>query len=275
MQEQNSDGLQFLFEKNKGVDHLYLYINSRSPLKLSQLKVQTNVYVGTGTPRDLETDTRDWFLATRCTVLPKEVSNDHKITFLKAQIREGFRFGKWPLMPDATVMYNDYFCPWGRLVSKSASREDCGDHFLLTWNYDDPLEIGPYEQVELAYANSFHGLSLRSPIAGVQCLPRIFVQQAVDTTGLKGWSRIVALNNPPPLREIPLEQLILHSEKSGVRVLDRSTVGKARSADLTRRFVGYYANYFMYQRDYFVTDIPVDHVNCISYGMMRDRKSVV
>lgn len=268
MQEQNSDGLQFLFEKNKGVDHLYLYNNSKSPLKLSQLKVQTNVFIGTGTPRDLEADTREWFLVKYLKVLPKEVSNDDKITFLKAQIREGFRVGEWPSNADAAVMYNDYFCPWGRLVSKSCVREDCGDHFLLTWKYDAPLEIGPYEQVELAYANSFHGLSLRSPIAGVQCLPRVFVQQAVDTTGLKGWSRIVALNNPPPLHEIPLEQLILHSEKSGVRVLDRSTAGKARSADLTRRFVGYYANYFMYLRDYFVTDIPVDHVNCISYGMM-------
>lgn len=268
MQEKTSDGLQFLFEKNKGVDTLYLYNNSKSPIKLRQLQVRTNVFVGVGTPRNLSLDTLEWYRSARASILT-EASSAEKITYLQSQVQAGSNPNFWEKVLDAATLYNDYFCAWGPLSNTPRRmREDQPDHYLLTWIYDEPVEIGPYEQQSLSYANSFYGLPVRSPISGVQYLPRVFVEHALDTTGLKGLSLAIARDNPPPIRELELEQLVLYKENGETRALDRSMANKARSADLTRRFVGYYANYFMYQRDYFVTDIPVEHINCISYGMM-------
>ncbi|MEE1925205.1 glycosyl hydrolase family 18 protein [Pseudomonas sp. 148P] len=265
MQEKDSDGLQFLFEKNRGVDTLYLYNNGKSPFRLKELQVQTNVFVGTGTPRNLTEETGVWLLLPGGSIAT--IENDQKLAYLRSRFK-GSPDVTAKAAPDVETLYDDYFCPWGRLGQGQGLRLDRGDHYLLCWTYKDAVEIGPYEQVALSYANSFDGLPMRSPIAGVQCLPRVFVRPDIDTAGLKGIAYVRATLNPPPLRELALEQLILRKENGEPRVLDRSTADKARSADLTRRFVGYYANYFMYQRDYFVTDIPVDHVNCISYGMM-------
>ncbi|WP_175653157.1 glycosyl hydrolase family 18 protein [Pseudomonas sp. Marseille-P9899] len=270
MQEKTNEGLQFLFEKHKGVDTLYLYNNSKSTIKIRQLQLRTNVFVGVGTPRNLNEDTIKWRFDKGASILD-EASKADKIAYLQSLVQAGSSIDLWEKVLDVETLYNDYFCPWGSLSQTRSMREDKDDHYLLTWNYDVALEIGPYQQQDLSYANSFYGLPLRTPLSGVQYLPRVFVQHDLDTTGLKGFSLAQARNKGMPVLEVPLEQLILQKEEGQPRVLDRSMAGKTRSADLSRRFVGYYANYFMYQRDYFVTDIPLEHINCLSYGMMSVR----
>lgn len=264
MQEKLSNGLQCLFEKNKGVDTLYLYNDSKSVIKIKQLRLRNNVFVGAGTPSNLTKDTVDWL--TRNSLSVENVGNAQKIQFLRSKLQVDFSdLLDVKKIWSVTELYDNYFCAWGVLSHGSCLRDDLGDHYELTWNYQEPQVIGPYEQVELSYANSFYGLPIRSAIAGVQYLPRVFVQLDVDTSGVKGLS---AKPEEADFKEVQLDAVILQKEGGERRVLDRNMADKARSSDLTRRFVGYYANYFMYERDYFVTDIPIDHINCISYGMM-------
>ncbi|MDF9616406.1 glycosyl hydrolase family 18 protein [Pseudomonas entomophila] len=272
MQAQSNEGLQLLFEKNKGVDSLYLYNASKSPIKLRKLVIRTNVFVGKGIPANLTDQTIEWL---KNDGQPYDnIENRQKVAFLRSKVQVDWD----PLQligPNDTVksLYEDFFCPWGSLFNapKRAPlvREEFDDHYLLTLGYAEPVVIGPYEQVELFYANSFYGLPMRSPIVGVQCLPKVSVLLDANTSGQGGAGLARAMTTPQCLQEVPLEAVILQKEGGERRVLDRSMAGKAKSADLTRRFVGYYANYFMYKRNYFVTDIPVDHVNCISYGMMN------
>ncbi|MDD1015897.1 glycosyl hydrolase family 18 protein [Pseudomonas rubra] len=270
MQEQACNGLQFVFEKSKGVDTLYLYNAGKSPIKLKEVQVQTNVFVGTGKPANLTKDTKDWLEnnGQAC----DNVENKEKINFLRSNVHV---YNPGPEKPNkqpssVALLYDNYFCAWGSLISEpkrgsvTRTERSGADYYLLSVTYPDSLIIGPYEQVELSYANSFYGLPLRSPIAGVQCLPKVFV--VLD--GQDGSSVARAMTAPTGMQEVPLVAVIL-DKGDGVRhVLDRSMAGKAKSADLPRRFVGYYANYFMYERNYFVSDIPIDHINCISYGMM-------
>lgn len=263
MADSSASGLQFLFEKSKGVDNIHIYNQSKDPLKISRVEVETNVFVGDGHDgeRNLTNETRDRFYL----AAGVEPSNEQKIAF----------FGEQVQVHGLNKALNMFFTPWGSLYygpqELTVSRKENAERYVFTLSYAKPVTIGPYERLTLSYSNSFHGLPIRSPIRGVQYLPRVSVKldqgpqyrdtrQQVDALARPGTS-------PTGAKVLELAAMILNAE-TGQRVLDTRMANKARSADLTRRLVGYYANYFMYKRNYFVTDIPVDLVNCISYGMM-------
>ncbi|MGE8357687.1 MAG: glycosyl hydrolase family 18 protein, partial [Microvirgula sp.] len=259
----SANGLQFLFEKSKGVDNIHIYNQSKDPIKISKVEVETNVFVGDGHDgeRNLTNETRNRFH------LPPDVEpgNEQKIAFFSEQVQEH----------GLDTALNMFFTPWGSLYygpqERTVRRAENAERYMFTLSYAKPVTIGPYERLTLSYSNSFHGLPIRSPIRGVQYLPRVSVtldqgpqyrdtRQQVDALARPGASQDRA-------QALELAAMILNAE-TGQRVLDTRMANKAKSADLTRRLVGYYANYFMYKRNYFVTDIPVDLVNCISYGMM-------
>lgn len=75
-------------------------------------------------------------------------------------------------------LYEEFFCSWNQGMIRPGiqmTREEKPTHFVfrLTYAKDNLLEIGPYEQVSLCCANSFYGLPIRSPVAGVQYLPNL------------------------------------------------------------------------------------------------------
>nr|BFD42819.1 hypothetical protein FFPRI1PSEUD_43180 [Pseudomonas sp. FFPRI_1] len=270
MQAQSSNGLQFLFEKSKGVDTYYLYNAGNTTITLQEVRIETNVFIGRAPGRNLTTETRGWMHQ----AADFEPSTDDKIKYLRFLIQGQVSIGQVTVPIGMTVsqLYEEFFCSWNQGMIRPGiqmTREEKPTHFVfrLTYAKDNLLEIGPYEQVSLSCANSFYGLPIRSPVAGVQYLPKMSVTRVLRPQEVAGETQ-ASRNNLNRDEDLALQALVLVKDDTERRTLDRTMAGKARSKDLTRRLVGYYANYFMFERNYFVTDIPLDQVNCISYGMM-------
>ncbi|MCX7290187.1 hypothetical protein [Janthinobacterium sp.] len=104
---------------------------------------------------------------------------------------------------------------------------------------------------DLSYVSSFKYLVCRSSIDGLTRLPGIRVQ----FDGSNDWL------------DVPLDLLQASMGDKRSRVIDQSCRDLVTAAAFSRRSLGYYANYFGYQRDVFIRDVPFQNINELSYGM--------
>ncbi|MCC7596099.1 glycoside hydrolase family 18 protein [Janthinobacterium sp. FW305-129] len=264
-------GLKWQFHKRNGVDTIVLLNASQQELYISSLEITLNIAIGTlvgGNSLDAimaakKIEEKDWPAKKQEFFL--EEMNKH----------EG------PLDKRAIAATDVFFAPWGALASseehpaeysravsykggdyvavvsvgtEAAGRMDPGGmpEYVYQVRYlRKPAVIPANLGRDLSYVSSFKYLVCRSSIDGLTRLPSIRVQ----LDGSSDWL------------EVPLDLLQASMGDKRSRVIDQSCRGLVSAAAFSRRSLGYYANYFGYQRDVFIRDVPFQNINELSYGM--------
>ena len=264
-------GLKWQFHKRNGVDTIVLLNTSQQELAIAKLEITMNIAVGTVTGKNSldaimtakKIDERDW---------PQK-----KEEYFLAEMNkhEGM------LDEQALFATDEFFAPWGALASSeehpaeytrmaiskaggyaavvSVGTEQAGrlamsgmPEFVYQVRYlRKPAVIPANLGRDLSYVSSFKYLVCRSSIDGLTRLPAIRVQ----FDGSNDWL------------DVPLDLLQASMGDKRSRVIDQSCRDLVTAAAFSRRSLGYYANYFGYQRDVFIRDVPFQNINELSYGM--------
>ncbi|KAB8066868.1 glycoside hydrolase family 18 protein [Janthinobacterium violaceinigrum] len=264
-------GLKWQFHKRNGVDTIVLLNTSQQELAIAKLEITMNIAVGTVTGKNSldaimtakKIDERDW---------PQK-----KEEYFLAEMNkhEGM------LDEQALFATDEFFAPWGALASSeehpaeytrmaiskaggyaavvSVGTEQTGrlamsgmPEFVYQVRYlRKPAVIPANLGRDLSYVSSFKYLVCRSSIDGLTRLPAIRVQ----FDGSNDWL------------DVPLDLLQASMGDKRSRVIDQSCRDLVTAAAFSRRSLGYYANYFGYQRDVFIRDVPFQNINELSYGM--------
>ncbi|WP_215403990.1 glycoside hydrolase family 18 protein [Janthinobacterium sp. JC611] len=264
-------GLKWQFHKRNGVDTIVLLNASEQDIYISSLEITLNIAIGTAVGHkglDAIVDEEK--------VEEKDRQQRKEEIFLEEMQKHEGSFAD-----QALAATDVYFAPWGALAASEAhaaqySRAICGGESGMM----AVVSVGQYEQVELAlgckpeyvyqvkyprkpavipanlgrdlsYVSSFKYLVCRSSLHGLTRLPSIRVQ----LDGGSDWL------------DVPLDLLQASMGDKRSRVIDQSCRSLVTAAAFSRRSLGYYANYFGYQRDVFIRDVPFQNINELSYGM--------
>lgn len=235
--------LKWRFVKESGIDRIVLINQNASPVDIHSIRLTLNIGIGTtpeGASLDADTSGIDG--------IPEE----------QKKLKKERRFREFQIENPRINTTDHYLNPWGTLArysSREVSYErSCtkNSNFVYTIRYiGKPHRIEGNLSATLNYVNSFRHLMIEAPIKGTSMLPLVEVQ-------LDGADQFVP---------VELDSIVETMGKKRTRVIDRTMAGRVTAAAFPRRVQGYYANYFAYGRDIFVSDLPYQYINQISYGM--------
>lgn len=268
-------GLSWKLVKTPGVDEIVLINDTDQDIQLTQLVLRTNILIGQGTDqKNLTTEAveelsddkayKKLMAGPDCEEKTRAITNKKEEIFLKAM-------GKSKLQKESDqkrYAADIYLCAWGEL---SISDSDLGyygkfvdligesideDYFkynVISYNYKKPVTIPPRGQASLSYVSSFRYLGYSSPIENLSALPDVRVRRKGDAAA-------------KPV-ELVAVVTAMHGLDGPVKVVSKADTGLVGGASLPRRVLGYYANYFAYERGISIRDLPFSHLNELSYGM--------
>ncbi|WP_019644167.1 glycosyl hydrolase family 18 protein [Novispirillum itersonii] len=275
MSETLFKGLSWKLVKTPGVDEIVLINNTDQEIKLTQLELRTNILIGQGTDQknltaeaieELSDDKnyKKLMEGPDCEEKTQAITSKKEEIFRRAMAKSKFSYA-----PEQIRYATDiYLCPWGDLSisdsdlgyygtsadwTKDARDEDYYKYRVTYFNYKRPASIPPRGQASLSYVSSFRYMSYDASIEGLAALPDVRVKQKGDAAA----------------RPVELVAVVtaMHGLDGPVKVVSKADTGLVGGASLPRRVLGYYANYFAYERGISIRDLPFSHLNELSYGM--------
>lgn len=241
-------GLSWRFIKTPGVDEILLVNETDQEIVIAELVLRTNVGIGVGkNAKNLDEEVKE---AIGAKASQEDVSRKKEELFLEA-MKEPDTGDEEERRLYATDIY---LCAWGALTRGGPSkRTSDGKAFQLEITYVTPLKVPPRGTASLSYANSFKYLVYRSLIRDLATLPILSLRRKDDTS----------------IKPVELTAIIaaMKGADGPRKIVTKEDANIVTGASLPRRVLGYYANYFPYQRDIFVRDLPFAHLNEVSYGM--------
>ncbi|MGK5010806.1 glycosyl hydrolase family 18 protein [Janthinobacterium sp. MDB2-8] len=264
-------GLKWQFHKRNGVDTIVLLNQGQQDVYISKLEITLNIAIGYLKNKN----SLDTIMAGK-KIEEKDWPQKKEEYFLAEMNRH-----EGTLDEQAMCATDEFFAPWGALASSEEHPADYTRKVVYkSGGYAAVVSVGTEQtgrmvidgmpeyiyQIEyarkpavipanlgrdLSYVSSFKYLVCRSSIDGLTRLPTIRVQ----FDGSADWL------------EVPLDLLQASMGDKRSRVIDQSCRNLVTAAAFSRRSLGYYANYFGYQRDVFIRDVPFQNINELSYGM--------
>lgn len=266
-------GLKWQLYKTAGVDNIILINDSDQPVSISYIELRLNICIGKNIGEEQKSLIKD--AAAQARERDKSLKDKRDDQISEGTMREMKELVFEMAMDDYEVedtrqspqaqdrlkrlhATDLYLCPWGELTAGAGApgrytRTDLDTCSVFEIRYLKPLVIAPHLQATFSYASSFKYLVYACTIGELSALPKVSV----------------AFEGNSQAFEIPVHQVTaaIGSGKRTRQVDITTHSGIVGGAALPRRVLGYYANYFGYQRDVFVQDLPFGHLNEISYGM--------